>query len=406
MIDKTLRAPTRRHVLKSAGAVTFVASMPAIVRAQNGPVRLGALNPLTGAGGSYGPSMRKAIERGAALINANGGLLGREVALSGEDTQTNPDAAVRAARKLIDADKVVAVMGTWASSVTTAVAPVCWESKTFLTCVSGSDTITLLPHRGYLVRTQPNSTLQMTKLAEFVGKELGAKRVFILGAQTPFAKPNEERLLAELPKHGSELVGSLVYDKDKTSFRSEVDIALKADPDMIYMNGYAPDVTVVIKDLFKAGYDRGRIAQAYAVNQKVLENLPADVADGIHTIAPSPAVGSNAYKDLADFLDTADIDPYSCQTNDHIALVALAIEKAGEASGDAIRETIRKISQNPAGIPVENVVDGLRALREGREINYTGASGPCDFTEIGDIIDTSFRYEVVEAGAFKTLRVG
>jgi len=406
MIQKTSLTATRRTVIKAAGAAAFVAAMPSVLRAQDGPIHLGALNPLTGAGGSYGPSMRKAIEHGVALINANGGLLGRQVELSGEDTQTNPDAAVRAARKLIDADKVVAVMGTWASSVTTAVAPVCWESKVFLTCVSGSDTITLLPHHGYLVRTQPNSTLQMEKLAEFLGKDLGAKRVFILGAQTPFAKPNEERLTADLPKYGSELVGALVYDKDKTSFRSEVDIALKAEPDMIYMNGYAPDVTVVIKDLFKSGYDKGRVAQAYAMNQKVLDNLPAEVANGIYTIAPSPAVGSSAYKDLSDFLGTADIDPYSCQTNDHIALVALAIEKAGEASGDAIRENIRAISQNAAGEKVENVVEGLKALRAGKEINYSGASGPCDFTDIGDILDTNFRYEIVEAGKFKTLRVG
>ncbi|MFX5817450.1 hypothetical protein ABTE26_21365, partial [Acinetobacter baumannii] len=75
---------------------------------------------------------------------------------------------VRAARKLIDVDKASAIMGTWASSVTTAVAPLCWESKTFLTTVSGADSITLLPHQGYLVRTQPNSQLQVTNLAELI----------------------------------------------------------------------------------------------------------------------------------------------------------------------------------------------------------------------------------------------
>ncbi|HUG37499.1 MAG TPA: ABC transporter substrate-binding protein [Candidatus Limnocylindrales bacterium] len=94
---------------------------------------LGALNPLTGAGGSYGPSMRKAIEWVISEVNAAGGVAGRQVQLAAEDDQTNPEAAVRAARKLIDVDKVAAIMGTWASSVTTAVAPLCWESKTFLT---------------------------------------------------------------------------------------------------------------------------------------------------------------------------------------------------------------------------------------------------------------------------------
>src|SRR5262249_17854166 len=161
----------------------------------------------------------------------------------------------------------------------TAVAPLCWESKTFLTTVSGSDSITLLPHQGYLVRTQPNTQLQITKLAEFVAS-LGAKRVFILSAQTPFAQATNDVLAREVPPRGAALIGQVVYDKDKTSFRSEIDQALKAKPDMIYLNGYTPDVTVVAKELYRAGYEGKRVAQAYAVNQKLLESLPSEVTDG------------------------------------------------------------------------------------------------------------------------------
>ena len=93
---------------------------------------------------------------------------GRKIELVVEDDETNPEAAVRAAHKLVDVDKVPVIMGTWASAVTTAVAPVCWESKTFLTTVSGADSITHLPHQGYLIRTQPNNQLQATKHAEFI----------------------------------------------------------------------------------------------------------------------------------------------------------------------------------------------------------------------------------------------
>ncbi|MGU7802809.1 ABC transporter substrate-binding protein, partial [Escherichia coli] len=88
-------------------------------------------------------------------------------------------------RKLIDVDKVVAIIGTWSSAVTTAVAPLCWESKTFLATVSGADAITLLPHQGYLIRTQPNTTLQGRKFGEFALAQ-GARRVFFLSPQTPF----------------------------------------------------------------------------------------------------------------------------------------------------------------------------------------------------------------------------
>ncbi len=394
---------SRRDVITGGAALAAVAALPARARAQLGPIRLGTLTPLTGAGGPYGPSMVKAMAGVVEQVNAAGGVQGRQVQLVTEDGQTNPEAAVRAARKLIDVDKVAAVMGTWASAVTTAVAPLCWESKTFLTTVSGSDTITFLPHQGYLVRTQPNTHLQIGKLGEFL-LSLKMKRVFVLAAQTPFAAPSQKRLTEVLTHGGSEMVGGVIYDKDKTTFRSEIDQALRAKPDMIYMNGYTPDVTVVMKELFKAGYTGGRVAQGYAVNAKLLAALPHEVTDGTYTVAPSPSVGSDAYKRLARHLGTDDIDPYSCQTNDHVSLVILAIAKAREATGTAIRDNIRKISQG-GGAKVDSAVDGLKLLVQGKDINYEGASGPCDFTDIGDILDTRFRYEQAEKGKFKVLKI-
>jgi branched-chain amino acid transport system substrate-binding protein len=397
-------SPSRRDVLAGAAALGAAAFLPRPARAQASAIRLGTLNPLTGAGGSYGPSMRRAMEWVASEVNAAGGVLGRKVELASEDDQTNPEAAVRAARKLIDVDKVAAVMGTWASSVTTAVAPLCWESKTFLTTVSGSDTITQLPHQGYLVRTQPNTHLQIGKLGDFI-LTLKSKRVFVLAAQTPFALPSQKRLGEVLTKGGSELVGGVIYDKDKTTFRSEIDQALKTKPDMIYLNGYTPDVTVVIKELFKAGYTGAKIAQGYAVNQKLLDSVPAEVVDGTYTATPSPAVDSAGYKRLARFLGAADLDPYSCQCHDHISLVLLAIAKAkGEATGTVIKDNVRKISQG-GGVKVDNAVEGLKLLAQGKEINYEGASGPCDFTDTGDILDCKIRYDQAEKGKFKQVTI-
>ncbi len=394
---------SRRDLLRGTAALATATALPARAWAQAGPIKLGTLTPLTGAGGNYGPSMLKAMSWVADQVNAAGGVLGRKIQLVSEDDQTNPDAAVRAARKLIDVDRVAAIMGTWASAVTTAVAPLCWESKTFLTTVSGSDTITLLPHQGYLIRTQPNSHLQARKFAEFmIG--LGMKRVFVISVQAPFAQPTHKLLAEFLPKGGSELVGGLIYDKDKATFRSEIDQALRTKPDIMYLNGYTPDVTVVLKDLYKAGYAGAKIAQAYAVNQKLLDSLPAEVTDGTYTIAPSPAVDSPGYKRLVAAMGAKDLDPYSCQTHDHISLVCLAIAKAHEPTGTAIKDTVRKISQG-GGTKVDNAADGLKLLAQGKDVNYEGASGPCEFTEIGDIIDTKFRYEQAEKGKFKLLKI-
>src|SRR5476649_431303 len=193
----------RRAALLS-GAAAIAA--PAVLRAQTplnaaDPIKLATLTPLTGSGGSYGPAMAKVAGAVVDEVNAAGGLLGRKVVLVSEDDQTNPDAGVRAARKLIDVDKVAAILGTWASSVTTAVAPLCWENKTFLCTVSGADSITLLPHQGYLVRTQPNTMLQVTRTGDFL-VSLGAKKIWTFVPQTPFAKSSIEIKIGRAKKAG------------------------------------------------------------------------------------------------------------------------------------------------------------------------------------------------------------
>ena len=390
---------SRRSLLGAAAA-----SLAAPALAQTAPLRLGVLTPLTGAGSFDGPRMLKAMQGVAAEVNAAGGVLGRPIELVVEDDETNPEAAVRAAHKLVDVDRVPVIMGTWASAVTTAVAPVCWESKTFLTTVSGADSITHLPHQGYLIRTQPNNELQATSHARFIIRH-GAKRVFILSTQAPFTEPTVRFLTAVLTPAGVAVAGSLIYDKDKTSYRSEVDQALRAKPDLVYLNGYAPDVAVVLRDLFRAGYDGGRFTQSYALTVKSLADLPHDVTQGVITAQPSADVDSPAYAAAAKRTGVAAPDSYEAQATDWISIVALTIARAGEASGTALRDTVRKIT-NSNGVKVYTAVDGLAALKQGQEIKYEGASGPCVFTDIGDITDCRFRFNQAENGVFKLLEVG
>src|SRR5215204_3584000 len=111
---------TRNTIRRRTALLSGIAAIaaPSVLRAQGEPIKLATLTPLTGAGGPYGPVMAKVAAAVVEEVNKAGGVLGRRIVLVSEDDQTNPEAAVRAARKLIDVDKVSAIMGTWASSVT------------------------------------------------------------------------------------------------------------------------------------------------------------------------------------------------------------------------------------------------------------------------------------------------
>jgi len=113
----------RAALLTGAGAIAgpFVMTTPGF--GQTGPIKIAGLVSLTGSGSPFGPNSKLAHQAVVDQVNAAGGLLGRQLEYIAEDDQTNAEAGVRAARKLIDVDKVQTIMSVWASA-----APACRSS--------------------------------------------------------------------------------------------------------------------------------------------------------------------------------------------------------------------------------------------------------------------------------------
>jgi branched-chain amino acid transport system substrate-binding protein len=391
---------TRRQVLKVSGAAAgLVLAAPSILRAQSKePIPIGTLCPLTGAGGSYGPDMQRAVIAVGERINRVGGINGRPLLLFHEDDQTNAEAGVRAARKLIDVNKVVAIVSTWASAVTLAIKPLCVEAKVFVIGVSGADSVTQGDHKGYIARTQPNTNLQGRMYAKFVLTQKEWKRVAYMALQTPYAQSFGDAFTGVLKTGGVTITDTLIYEDKKPSYRSEVTRVLATNPDLIMVEGYTPDSVVMVKDIYKAAYKGAILGPSFAINARFVEGVGADVAEGIWNMDRAPLFDSPAYKEFAVAVPRGDQSPYAPQAWDQMTLVALALAAGkGEASGTMIKDNLRTIS-NPPGTVVYSFVDGAKLLGDGKKINYEGASGSCDFDPIGDILSAPFSVQQVRRG--------
>jgi branched-chain amino acid transport system substrate-binding protein len=397
---------TRRDLLKTAAAAGLIAGVPAAGWAQSkDPIPVGTLCPLTGAGGAYGPDMQKAIVAVADRINKSGGVNGRPIQLFHEDSQTNPEAAVRAARKLIDVNKVVALMSTFASAVTLAVKPLAVEAKVFYISVSGADAVTEGNHGGYIARTQPNTKLQGQVYAKWVLGRKEWKRVAYMALQTPFAAPFGDNFMGTLKAGGVGIADNLIYEDKKPSYRSEITRVLATNPDLIMLEGYTPDSVVIAKELYRAAYKGAILGPAFAINAKFIEGAGAEVAESVWAIDPAPSFDSAAYKQFAAAVPQADKNPYAPQSWDHMTLVGLALAAGrGEASGTVIKDHLRAIS-NPPGIAVTSYEDGAKLLREGKKVNYEGASGSCDFDAQGDILSRPFGAYQVRKGKVEQVAI-
>jgi branched-chain amino acid transport system substrate-binding protein len=76
------------------------------------------------------------------------------VALFQENSETNPETAIRAARKLVDVNKVIGILGTWSSSVTLGILPLCQEAGVIQMCTSSSADIPIQDKKGLVFNFQ------------------------------------------------------------------------------------------------------------------------------------------------------------------------------------------------------------------------------------------------------------
>jgi branched-chain amino acid transport system substrate-binding protein len=141
----------------------------------------------------------------------------------------------------------------------------------------------------------------------------------------------------------------------------------------------------------------------YAVNEQFVAGAGKEVAENIFAMESVPDAKSTAYAHLQSKLKRDSVDIYTCHGYDEVNLAVLAIAAAKMATGTAIRDHMRVVG-DPNGVQVDNAVDGIKALSEGKTVNYLGASGPCKFTSIGDVITGHFRFSTVKNGKFVDYR--
>jgi branched-chain amino acid transport system substrate-binding protein len=173
----------------------------------------------------------------------------------------------------------------------------------------------------------------------------------------------------------------------------------RANPDIFMMGGYLAENIVMAKDLFRANFKGKVMGFAYGITPAFVDGAGKEAAEGIFSIAdPSPAFDSSAYAKVKALVKRDALDTFMCQAYDHANLAILSMAKGKDGTGTAIRDNIRKIANNDAGTLVDNALDGLKLIAEGKEIKYAGASGPCKFADNGNIIEVAFRSAQVKDG--------
>src|SRR5699024_520940 len=106
----------RKLVTMAAATAALALTLPAFAADQT-PLKIGAIMPMTGSLAAYGDTSAKGAKLAAKEINAAGGVLGQPIKIYTADAQTKPQAGVAAANKLANVNGVVAFVGALSSGV-------------------------------------------------------------------------------------------------------------------------------------------------------------------------------------------------------------------------------------------------------------------------------------------------
>jgi len=365
----------------------------------NVDLTIGDSIPLTGDLSDFGPPGQKASDLAVSVITQaiQQAGVGGSVKVVHEDNETSPQAAVQAARKLVDSDGASCITGAWASSDTipTAQSVSIPDGVLQISPASTSDEITDLDDDGLVNRTSPPDSFQGPTLANTVDAALGGAsgKTVNIGARNDSYGTGLAGTFGDAWKDLGGSVGQqVIYDPEQPSYDSEAGQITSGNPDAIVIIDFPETFAKVGPALQRTGnWDpaKGWFTDGLASGD-VPESVDAQVITGMRGTAPgSPDKGeaSTAFDDLYTSSDPKDVDRqvFDTQNFDATILCYLAAVAAGSTDGEDMADKLVDVSA-PPGTPYtwEQLPEAIKALQNGDDIDYQGASGAIDMDDAGD----------------------
>jgi branched-chain amino acid transport system substrate-binding protein len=314
-------------------------------------IKIGGMAPTTGNVATFGVGQRNAYQLAVEDVNKAGGLkIGGKaytVELIFEDEQNSPEVGATVARKLVNQDRVAAILGPTNTKVCLAVGPIAQENRVpMLTPTCTNPKVTLVGD--YIFRAGFIDTFQGAVGAHFVYQTLGKRRAGVL-----FDNGNDyTKGLATYFRDAFEKLGGKVVafesftDEEKTvDFRPQLIRIKAANPDVLYSSDYYGAAALMAKQAQEMGL-KVPFMGGDGFDSPDLVRIGGPAVEGLHFTNfysqddPSPEVQSFIKAYRAKYKDTP--DAYAAQGYGAAQILFAAIQRAGRTDGPAIRDALAK----------------------------------------------------------------
>ncbi len=347
-------------------------------------IKVGVYGDTTGATSSFGQSTKNGIQLAFDEINAAGGVDGKKLEMLFEDDQGTPEKAKTVISKLINQDKVIAVLGEVASSNSLAAAPVAQEAK--VPMISPSSTNPKVTEVGdYISRVCFIDPFQGSVMAKFAANTLKAKTAAILGDNSSdYSKGLTQFFEQEFTKLGGKIITKQTYAQKDQDFKAQLTQMRDQKPDVIYVPGYYGEVGIIAKQarelgmnqplLGGDGWDSPELWKLGGVSLK-----PAYISNHYSADNPAPEI-QNFVKAYQAKFNVAP-DSLAALAYDSAKVLADAIKRAGGTDSAKLKDAINATKEFP-GVTGKITLDGSRnAVKPAVVLELNPEASKFDFKE-------------------------
>ena len=315
--------------------------------AQNQPIRIGVVTPLSGTYAGIGQQVKWGLDLAARQINAAGGVAGRPLELIYEDEEANPAVAVQKAEKLFQVNKVDFLTGTVNSGSTLAVGQLAERNNRLIaTTVSFADSITGDKCSPNVFRVNARAGMQSAALADWLSSTRPNANVFYLGPDYEMGRSTVAAFKQAAEAKGAKSVGEVFAPLDNKDYSPFFGQMRSARPAVIYTSVAGNDTVRLFSQMAEFGISRN-VQVVGASGTVTSQNLPAigKAADGFVTgVGYATGIDSpENRKFLAEFeaANKAKPDLYGADSYGVLFFYKAAVEKAGSTDTDKVRTAMR-----------------------------------------------------------------
>lgn len=337
------------QIKKIVLAISSVVLGSSLAVAQESPIKIGVVTPLSGTYAPIGQQVKMGLELATKEVNAAGGIMGRKVELIFEDEEANPAVATQKAEKLFQVSNVDFLTGTVNSGSTLAVGQLAERNnKLIATTVSFADSITGDKCSPNVFRVNARAGMQSAALAAWLAKDKPNANVFFIGPDYEMGRSTVAAFKKAAEEKGAKSVGEIFAPLDNKDYSPYFGQVRAAKPNVIYTSVAGNDTVRLLTQMSEYGVNKG-VTLVGAAGTVTSQNITAigSAAEGYVTgvgysaKAETPANKKFLTSFQAEFKTAPDL--YGTDSYGLIYFYKAAVEKAKSTATDKVRAAMKDL---------------------------------------------------------------